>query len=167
MYEAGTVTKNGVEVSVKVDSDGRWHASVGDDNLFAMTKDELVKKIDKATKKVSQSVSIPFTQVQFEQRHDGQVIRKVRQGVATGIHSGNSNILVKWENGDKAQLDRWSNGGRDKFVPLSPEEADEYARLYVAQVKAQRAVSEWEKAHKIDLRQKVTEALAKAASTEE
>jgi len=167
MYDAGTVTKNGIEVPVKVDTDGQWRAQVGEDQLIAATKAELVKKIDRVTKKVSQTVSIPFTSVQLSQRHDGRVNRQVRQGVATGIHSGNSNILVLWtDNGERAQVDRWSNGGRDKFVPLTPDEADEYTRLYVAQVKAQRAVSEWEQAHKINLRQEVTAALEAAASKE-
>lgn len=169
MWDAGTVTKNGVEVQIKVDTEGNWYANVGDQQLAAPTKPELVKKIDKATKRVAQEVTVPFTSVSLTRHwNTGKIVRTVRSGVAYGLHSGNGNVLARWDdNGEKTQLDRYDRGTDTKFVPLTSEEADEYASLYVAQVKAQKAVDEWVKARKIDLRQTVIDALEKGAAVTE
>jgi len=169
MYDAGTVTKNGVEIYVKVDTFGSWHAQVGDDKLSAKTKDELVKQIERSTKKIAQEVSVPFVSVDIRENYNtGDVSFSAKNGTATGVHSGNGNVLGRW-NKDGVAFQRSSyDSHQDKtFRPLTQAEYDHYKDLYRASVEASHAVGEWEKAHKINLKAEVLATLEKGAAPAE
>jgi len=169
MYDAGTVTKNGVEIYIKVDTFGAWHAQVGDDKLTAPTKDELVKKIERSTKKVAQEVSVPFVSVDVRQNYQtGEVSFSAKNGTATGVHSGNGNVLGRWtKDGGTFQRSSYDSRQDTTFRPLTQAEYDHYKDLYRASVEARRAVDQWEKAHKIDLKAEVLAALEKGAAPAE
>lgn len=94
-YAAGSIEKNGVEVDLFVDDEGRWLAEVAGKNLVFPARDKLVDAIGRATKRVSAKVEIAFFKVTS---HNGNV--RIREGVATGIHSGNGNLLVTWKSGN-------------------------------------------------------------------
>lgn len=94
-YTAGTVEKNGIEVEIFVDTDGRWLGEVAGKSLVHPTREKLVDAIGRATKRVSTKVEVPFFLVSA---HNGNV--RVREGIVTGIHSGNGNLLVTWKAGN-------------------------------------------------------------------
>lgn len=94
-YTAGTIEKNGVEVEIFVDTDGRWLADVAGKGLVHPTRDKLADAIGRMTKRVTAKVEVPFFLVST---HNGNV--RVREGVCTGIHSGNGNLLVTWKAGN-------------------------------------------------------------------
>lgn len=160
--------KNGVTVSVRVNTtSGKFNATVGDDHLVAETWAGMEKAVDHATKKVSKSVSVPFTSVTLTQGYGvdtGRLIRKVKHGTATGLHSGTGNILAKWDDtGEKFQLTGWNDGGR-RFRPLSPDEITEYTQLAMAASQASEDLRNWETGHEIDLKKLVIKTLNEGAA---
>lgn len=160
------MTKNGITVDVRVNTawGGRFEATVGDDQVNAMTWQELEKLVDKATKKVSKSVDVPFTSVRFNRKHTGEIEAVVRNGSATGLHSSNGHVLVKWtKTGAKEQLTGWNDSGT-QFRPLTNAEYGEYNDLFHRAEEAKRLVREWEDEHKIDLKKAVIEVLNEGAS---
>jgi len=157
-----SMTKNGIEVPVHVNTvfEGRFEATVGNDRLTAATWPELEKLVDKATKKVTQKIDVPFTSVEFSQRFGSNETKTtVRHGSATGLHSSNGHVLARWDNGEKGQLTGCRDGGSTHFKRLSDQEINEYARLYRAAQAAKQLVDEWETAHKIDLKATVIKEL--------
>jgi hypothetical protein len=169
MHPAGSVKKNGQEIDIRVDDDGRWHADVGNDRLAALTRDELVKLIDKATKKINKSVRVPFTSISVRVNYNStQVTTTAKSGVATGLHSGNNNVIGRWGKDNASfQMSSWDSRDLGLYRPVTQAEYEEYKALLQASADARHAVDEWEKARKIDLHAEVVAALEKAISTEE
>lgn len=149
-YDVGTITKNGVDVQVRFATfDGTFRAGVGEQSFSATTWDEIGAKIDKATKRVRKTVSVPFAMASGF---------KVKYGTATGIHSANGNILVTWNDGTKEQI----KSGSELYKPLSDMDRAELLMLTDRRDKARDDLSEFKKMFKIDLRREVSEALDKA-----
>lgn len=71
----------------------------------------------------------------------------LRRGTATGIHAGTSNVLYDDEDGSRGlQLD---TGYRASvFIDMSDEELAEGRRLHQAYFDAQKAMNEWDVAHR-------------------
>lgn len=157
-YEAGTVTKNGQGIPIKVNEDGEWLAKVGNDHLRKPTRSALVSAIERLTKRAAAEVAVPFVEV--SQNGDAT---KFRFGVAYGVHSGTGNLLVVWKNGTKEQYR--GSGWNTKVVPgdTSEEELWQYKELRAAVRDAERALRTWEDNHKFDLKDSVEAELSKAA----
>jgi hypothetical protein len=72
-------------------------------------------ELEKQARKVKVPFELPFIFV----TQDG-----IRLGTVTGIHAGNGNVLIRWEDGTTEQQPRWSGG---KYMPRQP--AGDEARL--------------------------------------
>ncbi len=158
-----TMAKNGITVEVHVNTvyDGRFEATVGDEQLFSPTWSGLEKLVDRATKRVSKLVNVPFTMIDFSRVKFGSHELKtiVKHGSATGLHSSNGHVLVRWDKtGDRSQLTGWRDGDTP-FRRLSQKEIEEYDVLYRASADAERRVREWEESHRIKLKDEVIKTL--------
>lgn len=157
-YEAGTVTKNGQEIPISVDEDGKWLARVGNDRLSKDTRSSLVSAIDRLTKRAAAEVAVPFVVADGS----GSTV-KFRHGVAYGIHSGSGNLLVVWKSGAKEQY-RGTGYSSEVFAgETSDDELVEYRDLVQAQRDATAALREFVKAHQFDVKRAVEAELTKAA----
>lgn len=151
-YAAGSVEKNGITVPIFVDDAGHWTAEIGG-GVWAANRDQLALKIAAQTKKATAKVSVPFTRATDGTGWGASRIA-VADGVATGFHSANGNILVTWtESGTKEQFK-----GGNTMRPLDADQKAEFVRLAKAVQDAQKALREFDDSHKIDLRKAVEEA---------
>lgn len=165
-----SMKKSGIVVPVSVNTvTGHFEATVGGTRWNAATWAELEKHVSREAKKVAQQVEIPFTSVTFGQNRDtGKVTRKVRHGVAYGLHSDNGNVLARWEDdGSRVQLSNHGYRSDDlKFRRLDGMDVDTYTDLYCAVERARVELAEWVNAHKTDLKTDVVAELIKGASAE-
>jgi hypothetical protein len=160
------MTKNGIEVDIRVNTTfgGRFEATVGDEQLDALTWAELEKLVDRATKRVARTVKIEFTLVAQHVDHiTGKVVVNLKHGVATGLHSGNGNVLAQIR-GNPVQFSRYERNHHEIYRPFIRAEAEEYGRLLKAQHDAQNAVSAWRDERRIDLEKLVIAALNEGAA---
>jgi hypothetical protein len=162
------MTKNGITVKVRVNTmfAGQFEATVGNDRLSAATWPELEKLVDRATRKVARTVDIPFTSIRSDSQSGGKLKITVRRGSAVGLHSGTGHVLAQYADGTKAQLTSWNDGG-EKLRPLTEGEIAKYVSLLRVEEEAKRAVQDWEKERRIDLKDLVIEALNEGASPTE
>lgn len=161
MNQELTMTKNGITVPVLVNTvlDGRFEATVGDERLTAPTWPELEKLVDRATKRVARTVKIEFTRVTQRVEHSTNVVTVVTaNGVATGLHSGNGNVLAQVA-GVPVQLARYNRNQGEFYRPLTSDETREYWDLLNAQRAANEAVRAWRKERELDLEALVIQAL--------
>jgi len=158
-YPAGSVEKHGVTVEIFVDNDGTWKAEFGGRELHADTRDKLAGKIAVQAKKVTANVRVPFTRVTDGSGSWGSNRITAVDGVATGFHSANGNVLVTWASGVKEQFkDHGSTS-----VPLDADEKAEYVRLATAAREARNALREFDNIHRMDLRKAIEDAQNTAA----
>lgn len=160
------MTKNGIDVEIRVNTmNGNFEATVGNERLAAPTWAELEKLVDRATKRVARTVKIVFTRVIQNYRTD-DVIVKTALGVATGLHSGNGNVLAQ-VNGFSVQLSRYDRSQGEFYRPLTRAEAAEYQDLLRAERLASEAVRAWRKERELNLEALVIEALNAGAAPKE
>lgn len=152
-YPAGTITKQGNEHPVYVNDFGQWKAYLNDEPVQADSKDALEKKMTTVLRKQKIRVSIPFIAREGE---------KVRRGVVTGEHAGNSTVLVTWADGSKENMSPTGGWNQRLLAPMEDAEAREWVRLYNASIEASKALTDFEHERPIDLR-KLIEAEIKAA----
>lgn len=156
-----SMTKNGIDVEVRVNTvSGNFEATVGDERLAAPTWTELGKLIDKATKRVAKTVNIPFTWLDPQVKYTtGEIIAmRPANGTATGLHSGNGNVLTQIK-GQLVQLSRYERSQGEFYRPLTQAEVDTYRRLLADAQAASRAVRDWQNERKIDLHELVVKTL--------
>jgi hypothetical protein len=158
MYDAGTVLVKGVEHKVAVGDDGKWYAFPGGDKVSAMTREGLVKEIDRHTRKAIAKVEVPFVQLRTN--------RAPRRGSATGLHSRSGNVLVRWDSGETEQLRTYSNYGTLTH-DLTDEQIAEYDTMRRDFADLSQRMNTFRKAHEISLPLTVRQALDAAVSGEE
>lgn len=158
-YEAGTISKHGIELPVFVDEDGNWSVTHAGRYLHSGTKDGLAAQVGKLIKTATVKVNIPFTVLS---RNAFRTAVGVRRGVATGIHSANGNVLARWDSGEAEQLGSVGHN-YGTMGDLTPEQAAEWVRLDVAQQRAAQTLHDFERAHILSLTHAVKTAVDKAA----
>lgn len=164
MYPAGEITgKDDTAYPIFVDNTGYWHATVGDNDLREPVRDRLRKEIEKHTKRRVVKVSVPFTQVTQQPRDDGRPMHVV-QGVATGLHAANGNVLATYvRNGTEVReqiTDRYTSRMEGVyFKPLAPEEAASLQQLWINRLAAEKAYRAFINMYGIDLRSAVLKAI--------
>jgi hypothetical protein len=156
MYEAGSITKHGVEIPVRVDDQGRWYATYEGNSVNASSKSALAAQVGKLAKKATVKVDIRFTTLN---RRIGGIHGSIARGTATGIHGSTRNVLVRWDAGASEQLTNWLTTLPD----LTPDEATTWVALDAASQEAQLALDNFVRPRTIDLRRVVEAAVNKAA----
>jgi hypothetical protein len=117
----------------------------------------LVTKVAKAVRKSSVKISIPFSKLEEAAAGCGA---RVRNGLVTGIHGANGNLLVKWDDGKSEQAR--SFGSVSYVRRLSAAEARELVSAANAAFLAQRAVWDALSGFRIDLQREAARAVREA-----
>lgn len=158
-HEAGKLTVKGKSYDIFVTDAGTWVSYPGGEKVEAASRDALGKAIDKHVRKAVAKIAVPF--VKF---YNGMA----RRGVATGLHSRSSNLLVRWDdNGQAEQIPSWSNYGNFYTGPLTDEQLKWYADKNAERAALNREIERFTKEHEIKLPKLVREALDAAVSGEE
>jgi hypothetical protein len=155
-YPAGKLTVRGQQIEIFTNDDGSWLAFYGGarDRITAETRDGLYKALMRATKQDATKVSVPFVQV-GQPWSSSRII--VKRGTATGLHSGNKNVLVTWSDGGKEQLDRYGSTA----ILDGDTDTNEWRRLFDVKQAAEIALSAFEAEHKLNLKEVVQAELDK------
>jgi hypothetical protein len=156
MYEAGSITKHEVEIPVRVDDQGRWHATYEGNSVDASSKSALAAQVGKLAKKATVKVEIRFT---ILDQRSYAAAHAVKRGTATSIHARSGQVMVRWDNGSSEQL----TGYPTTLGDLTPDEATQWVTLNAAQRQATEAMSSFVKAREINLNRVVRDAIDKAA----
>jgi len=170
MWDAGTITTNGIEVPVQVnDYTGRWTAEYAGKSLSYETRDKLAAALGRLTKQTKVEVAVPVIRVkEYRGYGDGNIT--VVRGVLTGLHSGNGNVLATWSVRGTAMKEQITHESGTSYVgsDTTDEQLAEYNRLLRLEKKTMREIRDWEKAHQIKPKDAVETALdAKAGSGED
>lgn len=159
-YPAGTTTVKGATFDVCTDPAGNWWAHVSDAAGWATgpSKAELNTAIAAMVRKGTRAaaVSVPFL---------AAMDNIVRAGKATGIHAGNGNVLVTWDDTrESEQLNMLSTV--KVAAPGDDPEADAktWAGLKQAHREAGQALHAWEQCHRLELRSEVRRAVRDAVA---
>lgn len=168
-HPAGTITANGVSVEIFVNDDGEWEADYAGRTLRFPVREKLEAAIKRVTKTTTTPVEIPF--VRIERRGERGIT--TTRGTATGIHSGNGNVLVVWHlgiDGDQKDQTKSAGGYGERALDLGDVSDDvlaEFRALVIARAKAVVAEQEFASKHKINLKDAVLNAIAEAAGNAE
>lgn len=109
-----TVKIKGVSVDISVDSKGEFSANPQGQYITDSTMEGLEKKIGKAIS-ARNKIKIPF--FMYEDYHG-----TIRSGVVVGIHGGNGNSIVKFDDEESSKQLRYS--GYNVFI--YPEFIEEF-----------------------------------------
>lgn len=167
-HSAGTITANGVSVPIFVTDQGDWTAAHAGRELRYESREKLEAAIKRLTKTTTTPVAVDF--VRIEKRGDQGIVRT--RGTATGIHSGNGNVLVVWHTrhgGDQKDQTKPAGGWHSTtadFGDVSDEVLAEYRDLVIAKAQAEAAERAFVDKHKIDLKDEVLKAIKGAAESE-
>lgn len=129
----------GQSFKVSVSSAGEWWSEFGGRIVRSDTRDGLYKALMRRTKEAEVKLDIPF-----DMRTDND---RIRRGTVTGLHAGNGNLLIHWENGQSTQESRPGTTSR----PLTADERATWRRLITESAAARMALSEFERANRLDL----------------
>lgn len=156
-YPAGTITENGVTVEIFVDDRGDWTAEHAGRSFREKTRDDLKARIKVATKRTTRKVEVPFT---FVSRH-GTAGIKFWRGTATGIHSGNGNVLYTRTLRGTETKDQFTGRSSNEFIfgGVSDDVLKRLHQLVKDYAEADDALRTFESRYKIDLKDVVQAAL--------
>jgi hypothetical protein len=143
-YPAGEVEVRGTKYPLTVDDHGYWSTSYNRELVAAQTRDQVREILMNKTKRAAAKVEVRFSTL-ARPRYGGELYNRL--GSATGIHSSNGNVLVRWDDarGSEQITERYSS---DYFIPpLAEDEATELIALKEAAQAAVNAVSVFETSH--------------------
>lgn len=146
----------GTEFEVQVEPSGQFKARFnGPDRegwVYSDTREGLYAKLMTLTKRAAVKVEVPFDLLEGG---------RVRRGVATGIHSTNRNVMVRWtDTGRTEQITHL----RDSMKPLSAGERADWVRLSAEVTGARMNLTTFEREHHLDVRREIEQAIAKGAA---
>lgn len=143
----------GATIEIFVTPEGSFSASLGEQgSVAAPSLEELRTKVAKALTAKRAKVNVPVVLLRY-----GKTVR----GALTGIHASTKNLLFKSEEGTTEQLGTYS----DSIYPIECEA--ELTKLAEASMDAQKAVTAFENAHRINPRQLIDAAIQEALKGEE
>jgi hypothetical protein len=99
-HPAGKLNIRGSVFEIFVDDSGNWAAYDDGYRVSAITRDGLKEILLRRTKQAAATVGVRFTCLSRSRLGTDLV----RHGTATGIHTGNGNLLVTWSDGKKEQF---------------------------------------------------------------
>jgi hypothetical protein len=143
----GKIDVRGKKIDVDIDGGGSFSAEYNGQEINAPTLTSLKEKLDRVVKN-DKIKPIPFIQ------WDGE---KLRRGKCTGIHGGNNNLIVVYED-EKGFQQPWRLDNA-----IDPKHTAEYGELCSAVVVAEEARYAFEKKHAFEMKERVEEAIAALA----
>lgn len=159
-YPVGSITHNGVTVPVTVDDRGWFQADHGGRGYSYETWAKLDDALKRATRQTTARVAVPFVQV-ISKGTDGI---KWRRGTATGKHGSNGNILVTWETKHGPVKEQLSRADFMLiFGDVSADVLSQFNQLVKDAAQADRLRDEFQRKHKIDIAEVVTDAIDAAS----
>jgi hypothetical protein len=160
-YPAGEIEVRGTKYPVTVSDHGIWSTDYNSTRLAGSTKEDLRIQLMSLTKRAAAKVEVRFS-VLATRKYAPRGELYNRLGTATGLHSANGNILVRWDDDTKA--DQISERYTSEYFtpPLGEAEAGELIALREAEIAARNAVSQFGKAHGIT---RLHDAVVKAIET--
>jgi hypothetical protein len=156
MYEAGTIRVSGHDWPIYVDGDGKWYSKIKGEftEPGAISREELPRIISRRIRAATAK-----TEVRFWGYNRHEFSKGIRAGTVTGVHAGNGNLLVQWDDGGKDQLSFMSS-----WTMLEPgADPERWEWLRKERDRTDRELYAYEQDHRIDLRAKTREALADKA----
>lgn len=124
------VKASGVTFEVFVSEIGEFFSIVGGERINGPDRNSLEDKLKRQAKRDAVGVEVPFTALVRERFRGRAEHVQFKHGVLTGVHEGNGNPLVRWdEDGFKGQLPSWSGAGNDVLRRLTDEEEAELTRI--------------------------------------
>lgn len=138
----------GKEFEVEVGLDGRFSAVLNEVKVYGYSLSELNEKLEKATKGNTVRVNIPL----FAFSNGG-----LKAGAAIGIHAGNGNVLIKWEDGKTEQAVEY-----ESFLQIATEEVPRAKELAEAFRAARDAWDKFSRDHGFRPKQLVLQEINKA-----
>lgn len=158
--EVHPITSRGQKFAVTVDDTGQFRAlnSDGTEAASSETRADLARQLGKRTQQAQASVAVRFTTL-------GRW-GKARRGTVTGIHAGNGNLIVVWDDDPKHTKVQFSRAGYDIVVlaDMDDDTASEGIRLQKAKLQAETDYADWLSTWRLDLHQAVADAIGKAQS---
>lgn len=148
-----TIDVRGIKFDVDVNEVGKFGTSYNGEWIKADSLEELREKLLRMTKASQVKISIAFIE------WNG---KNMRQGVCTGRHGSNRNLLVKYA--DKKSSEQVSPWSLDHSVDPVHEAA--YITLCQQFERAKLAKDEFEKRHRVDVKKLVDKAIDDAVSVE-
>ena len=132
---------NNLSYQVTVEDLGIFRTKINEDDwVSAKSLSELKRKL----KGVRGDLNLPCTRV-YGRWHEDDL--KIKDGTVTGIHSGNGNILIKWDDGSTGQEQYRNNLSRR----LTKEEVAEVTRLHKAMKAADKAYDDFLDSRVLDI----------------
>lgn len=154
MQELTTIEVKGKKYKVSVDSEGRFYASHDNERVSA---DSLKQLENKLAGFINDSKKVTISFVKWERADWYNKKGRLRRGVITGIHAGNGNLLLKYDD-EKVRLQQWSGSYYD---PIHAEELEQLAR---AVEKAEAELEAFKNRHSFDGKARVRKLLAEEVS---
>lgn len=121
-HPVGHIVRSGEKFPLRVDDDGNWLATAAGRPLKKPTRKELVSEIDRILRLHKRAVHIPITLV--VSKNHGYIT--LRHGTVTGVHGGNGNVTVAWDDGTSGQI---VSHGETVLSRLDDDETAEITRL--------------------------------------
>lgn len=140
------VVIKGRTISITVEDDGIFRATMDGDAYRDTTKRGLEEQLTRAMQQAKVKISVPFTQVDAE----GGTFNS---GTATGKHATQGRILVRWDSGRAAAIAVYE--ARSMLTPLTPPEKAELQSLLDAWTGARRELIDFRNHHRLDLAREV------------
>jgi hypothetical protein len=112
---------HGTKWETEIDAHGIFYGTLEgtETTIYETTLEAVKSKASDIARKRKAKLNVEFTSITDA--------GYVRDGVVTGLHSANGNMLVTWDDGTKEQ--HTSTYGATEFPRLTREQADEAAKL--------------------------------------
>lgn len=149
-HVAAVYEVRGERIEVWCDVDHAWmpfSAVYEGKTVNAKDIDALLDDLKRITRRKRVSIHIEFTD------QDGK-----RDGIVTGKHTGNNNLLVTWDNGVSEQVDAGYNR-RSYYKRLTPAQKTELKQLRAASNEAHRQLENFRNDLTFDIGQAVEDAI--------
>jgi hypothetical protein len=162
-YDAGAIHSRGQEFPLTVDDSGVFRTNIGAETIRGTTREEVATAVNKRTREAQATVEVPYCQLEGGRGAP----YKVTYWVATGIHGGSRNVIVRpGVPGDTGKAEqRRDHMHGVTLAPLTEGEAAELVALAQARDDAARQYSAFFDRHCIsDLPRRVRDEIAARTS---
>lgn len=166
-----TKTINGQKVEFRVNGDGEFCTIIAGEFIREDSLKAAESKARALTKKAKRKIALPFTIMGAKMYTPGSHFTRKYLGIGcrditiTGIHAGTGNLLFRYDDDPRQEVHQDTGMGYDtKIVKrMSPEQQEEFRRLYKANSDAHEALSTFQEKFKVKVDELVEQAINQSA----